>query len=68
MRHKVVGTGHLQLTLRTGATLRDCIGFGLGSRSHELASGARLLVAFVPEIDQHRGVRKIRLRVRDLLA
>ena len=68
VRHKVVGTGHLQLTLRTGATLRDCIGFGLGSRSHELASGARLLVAFVPEIDQHRGVRKIRLRVRDLLA
>jgi single-stranded-DNA-specific exonuclease len=68
VRHKVVGTGHLQLTLRTGATMRDCIGFGLGGRSHELLPGSRLLVAFVPEIDQHRGIRKIRLRVRDLLA
>jgi hypothetical protein len=47
--------------------MRDAIGFGLGGRSNELLGGARLVVAFIPEIDQHRGMRKVRLRVRDLL-
>jgi single-stranded-DNA-specific exonuclease len=68
VRHKVVGSGHLQVTLRTGSTLRDAIGFGLGHRSGELMSGARLQAAFVPEIDTHRGLRKVRLRLRELQA
>ncbi len=66
VRHKVVGSGHLQVTLRNGPVLRDAIGFGLGHRSNELLNGVRLQVAFVPEIDTHRGVRKVRLRMRDL--
>jgi single-stranded-DNA-specific exonuclease len=67
VRHKVVGSGHLQLTLRTGSTMRDGIGFGLGSRANDCAPGSRLVVAYVPEIDQHRGLRKVRLRLRDLV-
>lgn len=66
VRHKVVGNSHLQVTLRNGATLRDAIGFGLGHRASELLNGARLQVAFIPELDTHRGFRKVRLRMRDL--
>jgi single-stranded-DNA-specific exonuclease len=66
VRHRVVGSGHLQITLRSGTTLRDAIGFGLGNRASELLTGAKLQVAFVPQIDTHRGIKKIRLRVRDL--
>ena len=66
VRHRVVGSGHLQITLRSGTTLRDAIGFGLGNRAPELLTGAKLQVAFVPQIDTHRGIKKIRLRVRDL--
>jgi hypothetical protein len=63
----VVGTGHLQITLRTGSTLRDAIGFGFGNRAGELLTGAKVHVAFVPQIDNHRGVKKVRLRVRELV-
>lgn len=67
VRHRVVGTGHLQITLRTGSTLRDAIGFGFGNRAGELLTGAKIHVAFVPQIDNHRGVKKVRLRVRELV-
>lgn len=66
VRHKVVGSGHLQVTLRSGAAMRDAIGFGLGHRANELLAGVRLHAAFVPEIDTHRGLRRVRLRLRDL--
>lgn len=66
VRHRVVGSGHLQITLRTGHTVRDAIGFGLGGKASELLNGAKLQVAFVPQIDTHRGLRKVRLRVRDM--
>lgn len=66
VRHRVVGSGHLQITLRTGHTVRDAIGFGLGGKANELLSGAKLQVTFVPQIDTHRGLRKVRLRVRNL--
>ena len=32
----------------------------------ELLTGAKLQVAFVPQIDTHRGIKKVRLRMRDL--
>lgn len=67
VRHRVVGSGHLQITLRTGHTVRDAIGFGLGGRANELLAGGKLVVAFVPQIDTHRGIKKVRLRVRDLI-
>lgn len=67
VRHRVVGSGHLQITLRTGHTVRDAIGFGLGGRANELLTGGKLVVAFVPQIDTHRGIKKVRLRVRDLV-
>ena len=66
VRHRIVGSGHLQITLRSGSTLRDAIGFGLGNRASELLTGAKLQVAFVPQIDTHRGIKKVRLRMRDL--
>ncbi len=66
-RHRVVGSGHLQVTLRTGADSRDGIGFGLGARGQELPQGARVQVAFVPELDTYRGMRRVRLRLRDML-
>ncbi len=46
--------------------MRDAIGFGLGNRANELLTGAKLQVAFVPQLDTHRGVKRVRLRIRDL--
>ena len=66
VRHRVVGSGHLQLTLRTGATLRDAIGFGLGGRAADLKSGGKLNLTFVPQMDTHRGMRRVRLRLREV--
>ncbi|MCS6915244.1 MAG: single-stranded-DNA-specific exonuclease RecJ [Myxococcales bacterium] len=66
-RHRVVGSGHLQVTLRKGGQLRDGIGFGLGAKGQELEAGARVQVAFVPELDTFRGGRRLRLRVRELV-
>jgi single-stranded-DNA-specific exonuclease len=66
VRHRVVGSGHLQLTLRSGGLLRDAIGFGLGNRAQDMKSGGKLSLTFVPQLDSHRGIRRVRLRVREL--
>ncbi|HMY58793.1 MAG TPA: hypothetical protein PK472_11095 [Pseudomonadota bacterium] len=56
-----------QLTLRSGSTLRDAIGFGLGARATELKSGGKLNLTFVPQLDTHRGLRRVRLRLREVI-
>ncbi|HEY7956256.1 MAG TPA: single-stranded-DNA-specific exonuclease RecJ [Polyangia bacterium] len=63
-RARVVGDTHLQVTLRDGDYARDGIGFGLAEGAP--ASGARVRAAFFPEVDTFRGVRRVRVRLRDL--
>lgn len=62
---RVVGTSHLQLTLSHEGTISDAIAFGMAER--DPGQGARLDVVGTAEVDQFRGQRKIRLRVRHLL-
>lgn len=59
---RVVGASHLQLTLAHGALTGDAIAFGMGDR--DPGQGARIDVIGSPEVDEYRGRRKIRLRVR----
>jgi single-stranded-DNA-specific exonuclease len=63
VRTRVVGTDHLQIVLKAQSTQRDAIAFRLAGR--DPGAGRPLRVAFVPEIDEWRGRRRLRLRVRD---
>lgn len=62
---RVVGTSHLQLTLVHEGTVSDAIAFGMADR--DPGKGTRLDVVGTAEVDQFRGQRKIRLRLRHLL-
>jgi hypothetical protein len=46
--------------------LRDGIAFRFGAR--DPGAGAQVEAAYVPEIDEYRGTRRLRLRVRDFRA
>jgi len=59
---RVVGTSHLQLTLTQGAAVSEAIAFGMGDK--DPGKGARLDVVGMAELDEFRGQRKIRLRLR----
>jgi single-stranded-DNA-specific exonuclease len=64
-RTRVVGDGkHLQVTLSDGMHACDGIGFHFAAEAPE--PGARVRAAFVPEVDTWRGVRRLRVRLRDL--
>jgi len=63
-RARVVGENHLQVTLRDGLHARDGIGFRLADR--DPGAGSLVRAAFVPEVDTFRGVRRVRVRLRDL--
>ena len=43
---------------------RDGIGFRLADR--DPGAGTRVRAAFIPEVDTFRGVRRVRVRLRDL--
>jgi single-stranded-DNA-specific exonuclease len=62
---RVVGTSHLQLTLVQGAAVIEAIAFGMGNK--DPGQGARLDVIGFAEVDEFRGQRKIRLRLRHLM-
>jgi single-stranded-DNA-specific exonuclease len=62
---RVVGTSHLQLTLVQGAAVIEAIAFGMGDK--DPGQGARLDVIGFAEVDEFRGQRKIRLRLRHLM-
>ena len=63
-RTRVVGVRHLQITLRGRLHRHDGIAFGLAGSDPGV--GARVKVAFVPELDTFRGARRLRLRVREI--
>jgi single-stranded-DNA-specific exonuclease len=66
-RTRVVGDGkHLQVTLSDGMHACDGIGFHFAADAPE--PGARVAAAFVPEVDTWRGVKRLRVRLRDLRA
>jgi single-stranded-DNA-specific exonuclease len=62
---RVVGVSHLQLTLAHGALVSNAIAFGMADR--DPGRGARLDVIGVAEVDEYRGQRKTRLRLRHLM-
>jgi single-stranded-DNA-specific exonuclease len=59
---RVVGQGHLQLTLAHDGAVMDAIGFGMAADAP--SEGAALDVLASPEVDSYRGYRRPRLRVR----
>ena len=61
---RVVGKGHLQLTLDHGGVLGEAIAFGLGDA--DPGAGAVLDVVATAELDTFRGARRARLRVTKL--
>jgi single-stranded-DNA-specific exonuclease len=61
---RVVGKGHLQLTLDHGGVISEAIAFGLGEA--DPGPGATLDVLATAELDTFRGVRRTRLRVTKL--
>ena len=61
----MVGASHLQLTLVHGSSVSDAIAFGMGDR--DPGQGARLDVIGSAEVDEFRGRRKIRLRLRHFM-
>jgi single-stranded-DNA-specific exonuclease len=62
---RVVGSSHLQLTLAHEGAVSDAIAFGMADR--DPGKGTLLDVIGTAEIDEFRGQRKIRLRLRHLL-
>lgn len=62
---RVVGRHHLQLTLSQGGAVADAIGFGIADRAP--AAGATLDVLACFEINEWRGQRQPRLRIKHLL-
>jgi len=59
---RIVGASHLQLVLAHGPVVSDAIAFGMGHQ--DPGPGARLDVLGIAEVDEFRGRRKMRLRVR----
>jgi single-stranded-DNA-specific exonuclease len=62
---RVVGASHLQLTLAHGTTVSDAIAFGMGDK--DPGQGARLDVIGTAEVDEFRGRRQMRLRLRHFM-
>jgi single-stranded-DNA-specific exonuclease len=62
---RVVGGSHLQLMLAQGAALGEAIAFGMGHK--DPGQGAHLDVIGTAQVDEFRGRRKMRLRVRHFM-
>ncbi len=60
----VVGNGHLKLSIRENGRFYDAIGFRMGSLFPLPEKGIR--IAFVPEVNEWRGTRRLQLRLKDL--
>lgn len=67
---RVVGDGHLKLTVRQEGTAPfDGIGFRMGSLGDRgLSTGRAVDLAFIPELNRWNGLERIQLRIRDLKA
>ena len=65
VRHRIVGNGHLQLTLAGGGVMADAIGFGLGDRPVPLGP---IDVAFQLKRNNYQGRQSLRFDVQDFRA
>ncbi|MBC8450843.1 single-stranded-DNA-specific exonuclease RecJ [bacterium] len=64
---KVVGNGHLKMTVEQGEKVMDAIGFGLGEVFDDLKrSGGMVSLAYVLEENTWRGVTNLQLRLKDV--
>jgi len=61
---RCVGQGHLQLVLADRGWVSEAIAFGMADR--DPGSGARVDLLATAELDVFRGVRRARLKVKDL--
>jgi single-stranded-DNA-specific exonuclease len=61
---RLVGQGHLQLTLECEGAIGEAIAFGMAER--DPGTGASLDVLATAELDTFRGNRRARLKVREL--
>jgi single-stranded-DNA-specific exonuclease len=61
---RIVGQGHLQLTLARQGVVVDAIAFGMAA--HDPGEGAALDVIASPEVDGYRGQRRARLRIKGI--
>jgi single-stranded-DNA-specific exonuclease len=61
---RLVGQGHLQLTLGAGGAFAEAIAFGMADR--DPGTGAALDLLATAELDTFRGARRTRLKVRQL--
>ncbi len=65
VRHRIVGNGHLQMTLAGGGVTAEAIGFGLGDR--EVPAGP-IDVAFQLKKNTYQGRESLRLDIQDFRA
>lgn len=64
--HRLVGQGHLKMTLAAYGTKLEAIGFGMGARAQEPGFGRELLdVAFKLEENHYRGRTTVQARLVD---
>lgn len=70
LNQRVVGDGHLKLTVRHGNSRPfDSIGFRMGSLAELGLSAERAIdLVFVPELNHWNGLDRVQLRIRDLKA
>lgn len=61
---RVVGDGHLKLSLAQGPIRMSAIGFGMGERA--VKAGERLDVLYRPMINEFAGSRSVELKLHDL--
>jgi single-stranded-DNA-specific exonuclease len=67
LEQRIVGADkrHLKLTLDTGGQALGAIAFGMAPQAPP--PGARIDVAYVPEVNEYRGRRSLQLRVKAML-
>jgi len=64
--HRIVGNNHLKMQLSQMDHHMDTIGFGMGDELKNIGSSSTLDIAFVPEINEWNGMRKIQLNLKAL--
>jgi len=64
LESRLVGKGHLRLRIKEGRSVREAIGFGMGSW-HPL-SQRRMKMAFSPQVGTYQGRRTLQLKIVDL--
>jgi len=66
---KIVGNGHLKMTVSQGERTMDAIGFGMADSIEEIrASGGMVSLAYVLDENTWRGETNLQLRLKDVQA